>query len=167
MFASIRRGFTSFAQSNQVWSWTLFRVLTAAMFMTHGFDKLLGGNPQAPTGSGMTRINIEDTIVFNMPMDINALFVAGVIEFVGGLCILLGFWTRLFALIAALSMLMAYLTTHFAWFPTLNNGELAALYFFAFLILFTNGGGPLSADNLFAMRRQKKNQTKIDAAFKD
>ena len=91
-----------------------------------------------------------------MPFDINALFLAGSIELVGGALILIGLWTHLEALIAALDMVMAYLIAHLAWFPTVNNGELAAMYFFSFLIIFCMGPGKISLD-AWLEARQKGN----------
>lgn len=163
MLGKINSLFEGVAENSKEWTWTLFRILSAAMFMTHGFGKLFGENPQRLAGGGMTTVNIADLIVFPMPMEINALFIAGVVEFFGGLLILIGLWTHLAALIAVFIMLMAYLTAHIAWFPTLNNGELAAMYFLTFLVVFAFGPGPYSADTWLAVRRQEKRKDKMDA----
>ncbi|MEX0964780.1 MAG: DoxX family protein [Pseudohongiellaceae bacterium] len=163
MLGKINSLFDGIAASSKEWTWTLFRMLTAAMFMTHGFGKLFGENPQPITGGGMTTVNIAELISFPMPLEINALFIAGVVEFFGGLLILLGLWTQLAALLAAFIMLMAYLTAHIAWFPTLNNGELAAMYLVAFLVIFAFGPGPYSADTWLSVRRQEKRKDKMDA----
>lgn len=145
-------------------AWLLFRIMIAAMFLTHGYDKLLGENPQQFRGGGMTTVNIGDLVSFPMPLEINALFLAGGIELVGGALIMLGLWTHIIAIIAALNMLMAYLIAHIAWFPTLNNGELAAMYFFSFLIIFCVGPGDYSVDNWLELRRQKKRKKKMEKA---
>jgi putative oxidoreductase len=153
----------SLVEESRDGAWTLMRVLSSAMFMTHGWSKLFGENPQAAVGSGMTTVNIADLLVFPMPMEINALFLAGVIELFGGGLLLIGLWTHLLALLAAILMLMAYLTAHLAWFPTLNRGELAAMYFLVYWLLFVFGPGPYSADCWLATRRQEKRQSKRDA----
>ena len=132
MLGKINSLFEGAAEESKEWTWTLFRVLTSAMFMTHGFGKLFGENPQPPMGGGMTSVNIADFI-------------------------------HLAALVAVFIMLMAYLTAHLAWFPTLNNGELAAMYFIAFLVVFTFGPGPYSADSWLSVRRQEKRKDKMDA----
>jgi len=147
-------------------NWFLLRVLGSAMFMTHGFDKLFGENPQVFRNGGMTTVNIGEQIIFEMPWALNALFVAGVIELLGGLLILLGLWTHIFALIAALLMAMAYAVAHLAWFPTLNNGELAAMYFLLYLVLFSHGPGVISLDRLF-QRRRDANQEAPPASTDD
>jgi len=75
--------------------------------------------------------------------------VAGVIEMVGGILIAVGFFTRLFAGLGAIMMLVAYFTVHHAWdklWPIVNRGELALLYFACFLILFVWGGGQASLE---------------------
>jgi len=150
-------------ESSQDGAWTIMRLLASAMFMTHGYEKLLGDNAQEPIGSGMTTINIADTIVFAMPMDINALFVAGVIELGGGFLLAIGLWTHLIALFAMLLMIMTYATTYLAWFPTMNDGEVTALYFVIYLAIYAFGAGPYSADSYFAVRRQEKRQKKMEA----
>jgi putative oxidoreductase len=143
-------------------SWLLFRILSSAMFMTHGYAKLLGENPQPMTGGGMTNIAIGDLFSYPMPMQINALFIAGVVELVGGGLIAIGLWTHVTAFIAFVIMVMAYLTAHLAWFPTLNNGELAAMYILTYLILFSYGPGQYSVDTWLSVRRQEKRQAKAD-----
>jgi putative oxidoreductase len=137
-------------------SWLLFRLLSSAMFMTHGYRKIFGESPQLMTGSGMTGVNIADLIVFPMPLDINALYVAGIVELFGGALILVGLWTHLAALIALIIMIFAYSTAHLAWFPTLNNGELAAMYILTFFLLFSFGPGQYSLDGWLSVRRQEK-----------
>ncbi len=163
MIGKINSLFNGMAENSKEWTWTLFRVITAAMFMTHGFTKLFGENPQPMMGGGVTSINIGELISWPIPMEINALFITGIIEFFGGLLILIGLWTHFAALFAVFIMIMAYLTAHLAWFPTLNRGELAAMYIFAFLVIFSFGPGPHSADTWLSIRRQKKRKDKMDA----
>lgn len=121
-------------------SWTLLRVVSSAMFMTHGYTKLLGERPQLFLG-GMD--------FFGIDLGINMLWVAGFIELFGGALILLGLYTRIAAFFAATLMVMAYLTAHAAWFPTLNNGELAAMYFLVYFAIFAKGAGPISLDSMW------------------
>ena len=129
--------FTALAVNSQTLSWALLRVLSAAMFMTHGYAKLVGERAQ-PFLGGMD--------FFGIDLGINMLWISGVIELFGGALLVLGLFTRLAAFLAALLMVMAYLTAHAAWFPTLNNGELAAMYFLVYFALFAKGAGPLSLD---------------------
>lgn len=125
-------------------AWPLLRILSSAMFMTHGYAKLFGANAQ-PFLGGMG--------FFGIDLGVNMLWVAAVIEFFGGALLVLGLFTRIMALLAAILMVMAYLTAHAAWFPTLNNGELAAMYFVVYLAIFAQGPGAFSLDaRLFGKR---------------
>jgi putative oxidoreductase len=74
--------------------------------------------------------------------------VAGVLEIVGGILLLLGLFTRPVAFLLAGEMAAAYFIVHApqGFWPLLNRGELAALYCFLFLYLAAAGGGPWSVD---------------------
>ena len=163
MLYKVDRLFGRIGGTFQDLSWALMRLLGSAMFMTHGFSKLFGENPQVFQGGGMTTVSIGESICFAMPMEINALFIAGVIELFGGLLLAIGLWTHLMAFFALLLMVMAYLTAHLAWFPTLNRGELAAMYFLVYFVIFAFGGGQFSIDTWMAMRRQKKQEDRMEA----
>ena len=113
------------------------------MFMTHGWPKMFGTQAQ-PFLGGMG--------FFGIDVGVNMLWVAGAIELFGGALLLLGLFTRFAALFAAVLMVMAYLTAHPAWFPTLNNGELATLYFLVYFAIFAIGPGKISLDYLIRGR---------------
>lgn len=105
-----------------------FRVLVGLFFLQHGGQKLfgwfggLGGNP------------VELVSLMGL---------AGIIEFFGGLAILLGIFTRLAALISAAEMIVALFMAHFQQGYVLikNGGEPAALFFASFLVLLAYGAG--------------------------
>ena len=147
---SLNKRFESIAERSQVCSWALLRILASAMFITHGWGKLFGEGAQSITG-GMSAINIGEVI--SIPTGINLLFIAGVVEVFGGLLLLIGLFTRSIALIAAIQMVFAYFIAHMAWFPTLNRGESATLYFLIYLVIFAYGAGELSVDNYLSKRR--------------
>ena len=121
MLSRLNRFASRATEASRESSWTIFRLLIAAMFMTHGYAKLLGDNPVVPVGRGMTRLKIGDLVSYAVPMDINLLFVAGVIKLAGGALILIGLWTHLVSLLAIGTMTFAYAIAHLAWFPTLNE----------------------------------------------
>jgi|TARA_Y100000310_G_scaffold38954_1_gene36588 putative oxidoreductase len=87
---------------------------------------------------------------------------AGIIEFFGGLSIALGLFTKIVASIAALEMLVAYFYAHVGildiftkklqYIPILNGGELALLYFAAFLVLAIYGAKKWSLDIILSKR---------------
>lgn len=141
---TIDRRFERVAAKLQTFSWTLLRVLSSAMFLTHGWPKMIGENAQPFLGG-------RD--FFGIDIGINTLWIAGVIELFGGVLLVAGLFTRYAALLAAVLMVMAYLAAHPAWFPTLNNGELAAMYFVVYLALFAYGPGRYSLDAVLFGKR--------------
>ena len=73
---------------------------------------------------------------------------AGVIEFVGGLLVAAGLWSRPAAFIMSGEMAVAYFWVHLpqGFWPIQNKGELAVLYCFFFLYISLRGAGRLSLD---------------------
>ncbi|MEZ5344375.1 MAG: DoxX family protein [Pyrinomonadaceae bacterium] len=112
---------------------SVLRIMTGFLFLWHGTQKLFAFPPKS--GSG----------------ELSALIlVAGILEFFGGVMILVGFLTRPTAFILSGLMAVAYFMAHGmnAFLPIVNKGELAVLYCFVFLYLFFAGGGEWSVDNL-------------------
>jgi putative oxidoreductase len=114
---------------------SLFRIITGFLFLQHGTQKLFA-YPKAPPGG--------------RPPVASLYGVAGILEFVGGVLILLGLFTRPVAFILSGQMAFAYLTVHApkGFWPTKNDGETALFFCFAFLYFTFAGGGPLSLDTL-------------------
>ena len=87
--------------------------------------------------------------VGGQPVELLSLFgLAGLIEFLGGIAITLGLFTRLAAFIAGIEMLVAYFMAHIpnGAVPLLNQGELALLYFASFLVITVYGAGKWSLE---------------------
>ena len=82
-----------------------------------------------------------------MPL-LSLIGVAGVLELVGGLLLLVGFWTRPVAFVLSGQMAVAYFTAHVpnGFWPLLNGGKLAVLYCFVWLFFAAAGPGALSLD---------------------
>ena len=112
---------------------SLLRIVAALIFMEHGTQKLLGFPPSDNPG----------------PALFSLLGLAGVLELVGGLLLLLGLFTRPVAFVLSGQMAFAYWIAHApqSFFPALNGGDAAILYCFAFLYLAVAGGGAWSLDN--------------------
>jgi putative oxidoreductase len=116
---------------------TLLRIMVGLLFLEHGTQHLFGFPPSA-----------------NPPPALLSLFgIQGIIEFVGGILIVIGLFTRPVAFILSGDMAVAYFMSHFPanFFPILNRGDAAVLYCFIFLYLAAAGGGPWSLD---ASRRE-------------
>ena len=114
------------------WSYALFRIVFGLLFACHGAQKLfgvLGG-----------KVSISDPLMAT----------AGIIEFAGGILILVGLMAGYAAFIASGLMAAAYFMAHApeGFWPITNNGELAVLYCFAFFYIAFQGSGRLSLDAL-------------------
>ncbi len=81
---------------------------------------------------------------------------AGLLEFVGGLLIVLGLFTRPVAFVLCGEMAVAYFMQHAhrGFWPILNAGELAVLYCFIFLYLAVAGPGIWSLDAFVRKKRR-------------
>lgn len=130
----------------QTVSMDLMRIVSGLMMVVgHGYAKTFGEKVQPFFGG-------KD--FFGIDVGINMLWIAGFIEFYVGILVILGLFTRPAALLTAILMVMAYLSSHAAWFPTFNGGELATVYFLVFMVLFAYGPGPLSLDAILFKKRK-------------
>ncbi|HJR59864.1 MAG TPA: DoxX family protein [Vicinamibacterales bacterium] len=112
------------------YAYALLRTVAGFLFAFHGLQKLFGMY-------GGQKVEL---------MSLAGL--AGVIELVGGVLIVIGLFAAAAAFIASGEMAYAYFVMHQpkgAW-PIENGGELAALYCFVFLYIATRGSGILSVD---------------------
>ncbi|TZG36241.1 DoxX family protein [Agrobacterium sp. B1(2019)] len=107
------------------------RIMTALLFISHGTQKLFGFPASQMEGSLPTM-----------------LLVAALLEFVGGVLVLIGLFTRPVAFILSGQMAVAYFIAHGpkSFFPALNGGDAAILFCFIFLYLFVAGPGAFSVD---------------------
>ncbi len=128
---------------------SILRIAVALLFIEHGTQKLFGFPPSAQaTSSG------------SLPP---LMLVAGVMEFFGGLLILLGLFTRPTAFLLSGLMAVAYFMAHApqGLLPLQNRGELAVLYSFVFLFLAVAGGGEWSIDNLWRRSETTSNRVAV------
>ncbi len=120
-------------------AYAVLRIVAGFLFFCHGAQKILGlmGGTQRELFSLMG--------------------LAGVIELVGGLMIMVGFLTGIAAFLSSGQMAVAYFMAHqfrtddagmmLGWWPIENRGELAVLYCFLFLFVAMAGAGKWSVDN--------------------
>ena len=78
------------------------------------------------------------------------IYVAGPIELICGILVMIGLFTNYAAFLASGQMAFAYWIAHGpkTLLPLQNGGELAALYCFVFLYIAAQGGGIWSFDSL-------------------
>jgi putative oxidoreductase len=118
----------------------LLRIFAGLIFICPGGMKLFGWFGGMPGGMKLTPL----------------LWVAGIIEVVGGTLIVFGLFTRIVAFIASGEMAVAFFMGHFpnGFFPIQNHGEGAVLLCFIFLFLWGNGPGAWSLDGQLAAARK-------------
>src|SRR5882757_5711263 len=112
---------------------SLLRIMTGLLFLQYGIAKLFKWPP----------------IPMFEKVELFSLYgLAGSLELVGGILLILGLFTRPVAFIVAGEMAFAYFMGHAprGFMPILNNGGLAIMFSFVFLYLACAGGGPWSAD---------------------
>jgi putative oxidoreductase len=113
----------------------LLRIAAGVLFLPHGAQKLFGA--LGGMGGNGGSATFPDLMWF-----------AGVLEFFGGLLMVLGLFTRPVAFLLSGQMLVAYFMAHApqGGLPLQNRGELALLYCFVFLFFAAWGAGPWSID---------------------
>ena len=111
---------------------SLFRIMSGLLILQHGTSKILGFPTSQMSGVSIASLG----------------GIAGVIELIFGVLLVIGLLSRLSAFILSGLMAVAYFIAHMpqGFFPMLNGGELAALYSFGFLYLAAAGPGPWSVD---------------------
>jgi putative oxidoreductase len=123
---------------------SVLRIVAGLTYSLHGYQKMFG------LFGGMGGTGAK-------PPFLSLLWTAGVIETVGGALLILGLFTTPIAFILSGEMAFAYFIRHFPrspW-PIMSGGELAVVYCFLFLYLFTAGPGAWSLDTLLKKNRRK------------
>ena len=114
------------------------RIVAGFLFTLHGAQKLFGvlGGNQVEALMGQRGI-------------------AGILEFFGGLLIMVGLFTRPVAFLVSGQMAVAYFIAHApnGFWPIVNRGELAAFYCFTWLFFWAHGAGKYSIDGWLACRK--------------
>lgn len=113
---------------------SVLRIMSGLLLLQHGTTKYLSV-PPGPMNNAS-------------PMTMGG--AAGIFELVGGVMLVLGFFTRPVAFVLSGVMAIAYFYAHAprGFYPILNGGELAAFYCFVFLYLAAAGGGAWSVDRM-------------------
>jgi len=112
---------------------SILRIMAALLFLEHGLSKFFG----FPGAS-------HPLALFGLE------WFAALIEFVGGILLAAGLFSRAAAFIMSGEMAIGYFMFHApqSFYPYLNHGEAAILYCFVFLYVVFAGPGPWSLDAL-------------------
>jgi putative oxidoreductase len=118
-------------------SWLVVRLAAGLILVVHGWGKIVRG--EAIAGQ-MVQYGLTPGMLY--------VYILLVVEFIGGLCIALGAFTRFFAAAAAIEMayitFFLYLPNGFSW---LNRGyEYTLLWGAVLFAIALRGGGPYSLD---------------------
>ena len=133
------------AQIAQIRGWGLavVRVVAGVVFFMHGFQKLFlmgfGGVAGFLGGQGVPAPGLFAVIVT-------------LVEFLGGLALIVGLFTRIAAILLAIDMLVALLTVHLPGGFFITNGELPLMLLAAAIGLAVGGPGEAALDRLLATR---------------
>lgn len=123
----------SFLGRYSEYAYAIFRFVIGFLFLFHGTQKLFAFPPSDRPGELSTFIMI-----------------GAIIELVGGVMVMLGFFGAIAAFICSGTMAVAYFMFHQpgGFLPIVNKGELAVVYCFAFLLIAAKGSGLWSLDSL-------------------
>jgi putative oxidoreductase len=112
-------------------AYAALRIVAGFLFVCHGSQKLFGFPGSAPG---------------EMPAMV--MYIAGPIELIGGLMVMVGLMARQAAFLSSGLMAAAYWMAHGtkALFPIMNHGELSMIYCFVFLFIAARGSGIWSVD---------------------
>lgn len=113
----------------------ILRIVTAFLLLQHATAKFFG---------------VPHVAYFDNLQILSLIGVAGIIELVGGLLLLIGLFTRPAAFVLSGELAFAYFIGHASeghvLSPMLNGGESAVLFCFIFLYLAAAGAGAWSVD---------------------
>jgi len=115
----------------------LLRIVVAFLFLQHGTAKLF---------------HVPHVAMFDNLQWMSLIGVAGTLEVVGGVLLLIGLFTRPAAFILSGEMAAAYFMAHAVQgnvlVPMLNQGESAVLFCFIFLFFAAAGAGAWAVDTM-------------------
>jgi putative oxidoreductase len=126
---------------------SLFRICVGILFVCHGAASLFGVLGGAWGGGTISPTHWPEGF-------------AAVIQLVAGGLVLIGLVTRPAALLCSGSMAYAYFVMHQkdALFPIQNEGESAAMFSLAFLVIAVYGAGPWSVDAVLGLDAAAESQ---------
>ena len=134
-------GLTGFYESALPIAETFLRIVVGVMFVIHVSGKLTAG-PAAVAANVMSKNGLEPAILWA--------YVIIFLELVGGICLIIGLFTRFFAAALAIEMLIALLVVHLPRGYAAGGGgyEYVLLIGAACFLIAIRGGGPYSVDRM-------------------
>jgi len=132
-------GLAGFYETMMPIAGTLVRVIVGIMFLMHVSGKFKAG-AAAVAANVMAKNGLEPSLLFA--------YAAIFLESVGGICLVVGLFTRFFAAALAIEMLIAVLFVHLAKGYAAGGGgyEYVLLIGAVCFVIAIRGGGPYSVD---------------------
>lgn len=134
-----------FYDNTRDFSWLLVRLTAGGFLLIHGIQKLTLNSIAGFAANSLARRGIEPSV----PLAYAVFF----LETVGALCIMLGLFTRAFALAIGIQFLIIVFVAHWApGFPWNRPGggwEYPAFWGLIIMAIGLRGGGPYSLDRKF------------------
>jgi putative oxidoreductase len=111
------------------------RIVAACVFLQHGTAKLFGIPAPVIPGGGTVELTSQ-------------LGLAAILETIGGMLLLIGFFSRITAFVLSGETAFAYFIAHApqGFWPVRNQGAEAVLFSFLWLYVSAAGPGPWSID---------------------
>jgi putative oxidoreductase len=131
-------GLRAFYAHLELLSWPLIRCACGLILAVHGWGKVSQG--AAPYVGAFVKMGYSNPTAL--------IWFLAFVEFVGGICIALGLFTRFFAAMVTIEMAVImfahYLPNGFAW--TSRGYEFVLMWGLVALAIWWRGGGPYSLD---------------------
>ena len=123
-------------------AWLIVRVTAGGMLLVHGLTKVMYSSIAGFASGSLARRGIEPSV----PLAYLIFF----LETIGAVCIMLGLFTRAFALAVGIQMLVIVFVAHwpmgFGWNRPGGGWEYPLFWGFIILAIGLRGGGPYSLD---------------------
>ena len=125
------------------WSLTLLRVVLGIVFLYHGYLKLFVSGGFTGTANFFTSLGI--------PVPVYSALLVSVVEFAGGLFLILGVATRWSSALLLVEMLVALFLVHLKNGFLVSNGgyEFVLVLIAGLVVVFASGPGKLAAGSRF------------------
>jgi putative oxidoreductase len=138
----IIRPLAGFYSQSRDLAWLVVRLTAGGMLLVHGITKLMTSSVTAFAANSLARRGIEPSL----PLA----YVVWFLETIGAICIMLGLFTRFFAVAVGIQFLIITFVAHwpagFGWSRPGGGWEYPLFWGLIILAIGLRGGGPYSLD---------------------
>ena len=126
------------ALANDRWGLVALRVIVGALFIIHGWQKVIAGGGGPSFAGGLAHMGFTPGVIWG--------WIVTIVEFGGGVCLVLGVWVRVAAALIAIEMIVAIIkvNSHRGFLWTQGGWEMPALLaLLAAILAVTAPGRPV------------------------